>query len=227
MRRSRPSPTAWPAFADLMTIIAVVSLAIATGVLTGGGDSDGPANLNAEIGKLVKENEDLSNENEKLSKENTELQNELDDANNRTFEAESSMYFGFVPCLSHPASPTTAFPLLQIVANSGYVLTRMWDEEYDDAVEDIPDLLAAIEHGQMDRREFESYARKIYQYGDHQDTFGSSCRFFVELRNETDSLASFAQARAVVETYFRFSNPSEVIQIQKGAEGSADRQQSP
>ena len=227
MRRSRPSLTAWPAFADLMTIIAVVSLAIATGVLTGGADPDGPANLKAEIGKLVKENDALSNENAKLSKENTELQEELDDANKKAFEAESSMYFGFVPCLSHPASPTTAFPLLRIVVNSGYVLTRMWGEEYDDAVEDIPDLHAAIEHGEMDRREFESYARKIYQYGDHQDTFGSSCRFFVELRDETDSLASFAQARAVVETYFRFSNPSEVIQIQKGSEGPADRQQSP
>lgn len=227
MRRSRPSLTAWPAFADLMTIIAVVSLAIATGVLTGGRDSDGPANLNAEIGKLVIENEALSNENEKLSKENTELQKELDDANKKTFEAESSMYFGFIPCISHPESPTTAVPLLRIVANSGYVLTRLWGEEYDAAVEDIPDLLAAIDHGQMDRQEFESYARKIYQYGDDQDTFGSSCRFFIELRDETDSLASFGQARAVVETYFRFSNPSEVIQIQKGSEALADRQQSP
>lgn len=227
MRRSRPSLTAWPAFADLMTIIAVVSLAIATGVLTGRSDPDGSANLKAEIGRLVNENGALSNENAKLINENTELKNELDDANRRTLEAESSKYFGFVPCLSHPASPTTAFPLLQIVVNSGYVLTRMWDEKYDDAVEDIPDLFAAIEYGQMDRREFESYARKIYQYGDHKDTFGSSCRFFVELRNEADSLASFAQARAVVETYFRFSNPSEVIQIQKGSDGPADRRQSP
>lgn len=224
MRRSRSSLTAWPAFADLMTIIAVVSLAIAIGVLAGG--PNGPCEseeCQAEISKLQAKIGELEKENERLGGENLAFTNQLDDARKQIRELELSAHFGFNPCLSNPKSPTTAVPLLRIVANSGYVLTQIWDVRYDAAVEEIPSLHRAINHGQMDRQRFESYAREIYQYGDAQNTFDGSCRFFVELKNETGSLASFAQARAVVETYFGFSNPSEVIAIQKGSDGSADR----
>lgn len=222
MRRPRASLTAWPAFADFMTILAVVSLAIAAGVLS---DGAGPPK-----GAGHAETEELQAKVAKLEKENAKLRADLDDATRKIAELETKVesleslkHFGHMPCLPHPDSPTTPVPLLRIVVNSGYVLTGVWGQEHEPAVAMVPGLHAAIAHGQMDRRDFEHYAGQIYRYGAEEDTFETSCRFFVELKNETDSLASFARALGVVNRHFLISNSSEVNSILRGAEGTGDR----
>lgn len=213
MRRPRASLTAWPAFADFMTILAVVSLAIAAGVLTDGAGSSGPDELPAKIAKLEEENEKLEKENATLKADLAERNSKIAELLARIQSLETLKHFGHMPCLPHPNSPTTPVPLLQIAVNSGYILTGVWDRAIEGVVTTIPGLSAAIARGQMGRRDFEHYAGQIYRYGDKEDTFKSSCRFFVQLKNETDSLASFAQAFGVVNRYFLISNSSEVNKI--------------
>lgn len=230
MRRTRASVTAWPAFADFMTILAVVSLAIAAGVLADGSGSNGIEECRAEKSKLKEQNAKLRAENSKLAKENEKLRGELGHANGRIAELqeqirslESRKHFGHMPCLPHPSSPTTPVPLLEIVVNSGYILTGAWGQGHEGAVADVPRLRDAIAHGQMDREDFERYADEIYRFGDEEGTFKSSCRFFVKLRNETDSLASFARGLGVVSRYFLISNSSEVNGILRGPGGTRGR----
>lgn len=223
MRRPRAALTAWPAFADFMTILAVVSLAIAAGVLT---DGTGPR----KIEKLQAKNAKLEKENAKLEQENAGLKADLADANRenadlrkRIKSLETLKHFGHMPCLPHPNSPTTPVPLLQIAVNSGYILTGVWDRELESVVATIPGLSAAIALGRMDRQDFERYAGRIYRYGDEEDTFEGSCRFFVELKSETNSLASFARAFGVVNRYFLISNSSEVNTILSESQNTGDR----
>ena len=71
MRRSRAPLTAWPAFADLMTILAVVSLAIAAIVSV----------RNPEI-------EELESRIEELEGRRAELRRQLDDANKMIAELQ-------------------------------------------------------------------------------------------------------------------------------------------
>ncbi len=206
-----------------MTILAVVSLAIAAGVLSDGAGPAGPEPLQAKIAKLKTENSKLKEENAKLSADLDEATSKVAKLETRIKSLESLKHFGHMPCLPHPDSPTTPVPLLRIVVNSGYVLTGVWGQEYELAVAMVPGLHAAIAHGQMDRRDFEHYTDQIYRYGDEEDTFETSCRFFVELKKETDSLASFARALGVVNRYFLISNSSEVNSILRGVEGTEDR----
>lgn len=223
MRRPRASLTAWPAFADFMTILAVVSLAIAAGVLTDGTGPRKIENLQAKNAKLEKENAELEQENVRLKADLADANRENADLRKRIKSLETLKHFGHMPCLPHPNSPTIPVPLLRIVVNSGYILTGVWDGRLESVVATIPGISAAIAHGRMDRQDFERYAGRIYRYGDDEDTFEGSCRFFVELKNETNSLASFARAFGVVSRYFLISNSSEVNTILSEPEGTRDR----
>lgn len=223
MRRPRASLTAWPAFADFMTILAVVGLAIAAGVLTDGAGPPGIDGLQAKIAKLERENAKLEEENAKARADLADANSKIAALRKRIESLETLKHFGHMPCLPHPNSPTTPVPLLRIVVNSEYILTRVWDRELESVVATIPGLRAAIAHSPMDRQDFERYAGRIYRYGDEEGTFEGSCRFFVELKSETNSLASFARAFGVVSRYFLISNSSEVNTILSEPEGTRDR----
>ena len=206
MRRSLPPLTVWPAFADLMTIIAVVSLAIAGGLamVDPRGEPDPTLGLEAQISDLEAQINQLKLKLEDSESENASLRNQI--------------RFGGDPCLdTQPDSPPA--PLLRIVANSGYVLTRLWRPEDEDDVKGIPELSDAIARGPMSVDEFTRHAAAIYGYGISDDTFdGRPCRFFVELKNETDSPVAFMNAVGLVGGHFLFSNSSEVNEIMRSAE---------
>ena len=235
MRRSRIPVTAWPAFADLMTILAVVGLAIGAGVLAVSTSSIPPTLLEEKIAELQGRLEESAAENANLNTRIEGLEGDVDSLRDAAAVAarlraarieelegdvDSLRRFGQIPCLgTQPEPPSTPVSLLRIVvAKSGYGLTEVWlPPGLGRSVNKIPKLREAIDHAQMDVRDFERYARLIYDYGDREDTFGASCRFFVEIKNETESLA-FARAFAVVSAYFLISNSSEVIGILRGSE---------
>ena len=190
MRRSRAPLTAWPAFADLMTILAVVSLAIAAIVSTNGDRTEPEPSIE-------------------------ELQRQLADANKKIEELKLVAKFpSGVPCLWNDDG---VVPLLHISVASEYVVTRLRQPERDTEVAAIPRLADAIEQGQMDAEQFQEYARAIYQHGVGDDTFDRSCRFYVEL-GQGGTYLEFSRAVGTVNKYFLFSNSGEVNGILSGGE---------
>ena len=201
MRRSRTAPTAWPAFADLMTVLAVLGLAIAAGV-AGVESPDGEDPPEDHVPMLEAE---LAAARERIAA--LEAQIEALDLERR---------LGSFPCLgTRPGSSTLPVPLLRIVVDSGYRLTPLWPAGAD--VQDIPRLDEAIAHGLMQEGDLRNYAGGIHAYADADTTYGRSCRFWVELRKGgTTSQTAFARALGIVNQYFLISNSSEVNRILVG-----------
>ena len=206
MRRSRSTLTAWPAFADLMTVLAVLGLAIAAGVASVDAP-DGPSEdhiqaLEAELAAVREQNRAQEDELQ-------ELEGEL-----------TAARLGSVPCLgTQPGSRTAPVPLLRIVVDSGYRLTRLWPPENAADVADVPRIEEAIARRRMPEAEFSRYARGMHEHGNADDTYGGSCRFWVELRKgETASQSAFSRALGVVNQYFLLTNSSEVNRILRAAE---------
>ncbi len=209
MRRSRTALTAWPAFADLMTVLAVLGLAIAAGVASIEAPSDEvpedlPQKLRVALAAARERNAALEERIE-------ELEEELED---RDIERR----LGSFPCLgTQSGSRTAPVPLLRIVVESGYRVTRLWPPGAN--VEGIPRLDEAITHGLMQEGDLRGYASGMHAYGDDDDTYGRSCRFWVELRKgETTSQTTFARALGIVNQYFLISNSAEVNRILVGTE---------
>ena len=125
---------------------------------------------------------------------------------------------GSVPCLgTRPGSRTAPVPLLRIVVDSGYHLTRLWPPGAN--VAGIPRLDEAIAHGSMQEDDLLGYARGMHAHGDADNTYDGPCRFWVELRRgETTSLTVFARALGIVNQYFLLSNSSEVNRILSATE---------
>ena len=135
MRRSRTALTAWPAFADLMTVLAVLGLAIAAGVASIEAPDDEvpedlPQKLKAELSAVRERNAALEERIEEL--EDRDIERRL----------------GSFPCLgTQSGSRTAPVPLLRIVVESGYRVTRLWPSGAN--VEGIPRLDEAIAQGLM------------------------------------------------------------------------------
>ena len=207
MRRSRSALTAWPAFADLMTVLAVLGLAIAAGVASVGPNAPPApkARLDAAQQRIDSLEAELAAARQRIEK----------------FEKEvTRRVLGSMPCLgTRPGSLTAPVPLLRIVVmESGYRLTRLWPDGA--RVEGIPQLDEAIAHGVMQEADLRSYARGMYEYGeaDPDETYGGPCRFWVELgigEGTSLVLATFVRARDLVEQYFLLSNPPEVQRINR------------
>ena len=215
MRRSRTALTAWPAFADLMTVLAVLGLAAGVAVVGGRGE-DIPA-LKAKLAAAQQRNDSLKAELEAARQRNANSKARIEELEARIEKLEMSVaegVLGSIPCLgTRRGSPTTPVPLLQIVVDSGYRLTRLWPEGAE--VEEIPQLNAAIAHGLMQEDDLRGYAGDMYEYGRDR----GDCRFWVELRKgETTSLTTFAPALGLVNEYFLISNSSEVNRILRQAE---------
>lgn len=201
MRRSRTPLTAWPAFADLMTVLAVLGLAIAAGV-AGVDTPDGEDPLEDPVQMLEAE---LAEARERIAA----LQARIE-----ALDLERRL--GSFPCLgTRPGSSTLPVPLLRIVVDSGYRLTRLWPAGAD--VRDIPRLDEAIAHGLMQEGDLRSYADGMHAYADADATYGRPCRFWVELqKGKTTSQTTFARALGIVNQYFLISNSSEVNRILVG-----------
>ena len=211
MRRSRSALTAWPAFADLMTVLAVLGLAIAAGVASvGAPDQD---RLQALEDQLAAARECNVRARDRIRF----LEAELAAAQELVATLEAGI-LGSVPCLgTRPGSRTAPVPLLRILVDAGYRLTRLWPQE--EAVAGIPQLEEAIAHGLMQEDDLIRYARGMHVYGDADDTYNGSCRFWVELRKgETTSQTAFARALGIVNQYFLLSNSSEVNRILRATE---------
>ncbi len=208
MRRSRTALTAWPAFADLMTVLAVLGLAIAAGVASVDGPGDPPGDR---IQRLEADLETARERNAAFEERIEELEEELED---RDIERR----LGSFPCLgTQSGSRTAPVPLLRIVVESGYRVTRLWPPGAN--VEGIPRLDEAIAHGLMQEGDLRGFARGMHAYGDDDDTYDRSCRFWVELRKgETTSQRTFARALGIVNQYFLISNSAEVNRILVGTE---------
>ena len=241
MRRSRSALTAWPAFADLMTVLAVLGLAIAAGVASvGAPDEDRiramEAALAAARARNARDDDRIrALEAQLAAARNTRggdripaLQAELTAARERNAALEATIEeaerrelerrLGSVPCLgTRPGSRTVPVPLLRIVVDSGYHLTRLWPPGTN--VAGIPRLDEAIAHGLMQEGDLRRYARGMHAYGNADDTYDGPCRFWVELRKgETTSQTTFARALGIVNQYFLLSNSSEVNRILMGTE---------
>ena len=224
MRRSRSALTAWPAFADLMTVLAVLGLAIAAGVASVNAPGDEVSYIGALEAELAAARERNARDGDRIRA----LEAELAAARERNAALDASMEeaerreverrLGSVPCLgTRPGSRTTPVPLLRIVVDSGYHLTRLWPPGAN--VAGIPRLDEAIAHGLMQEGELIGYARSMHAYGDADDTYDGPCRFWVELRRgEATSLTAFARALGIVNQYFLLSNSSEVNRILSATE---------
>lgn len=195
--------TAWPAFADLMTILAVVSLAIAAVVVRGGpGDEGAPRHQIAELrSQLADAHATITEQRDRIR----ELQLRL-------------LTGGALPCLWEPGPPMAIVSLLRIVVASDaeYVLIRLWPPGRDADVAAIPGLADAVEQNRMSVGEFERYAGAIYQHGNRADTFEGPCRFFVELKQGGTEPLAFPAALGVVNQYLLISNAAEVNRILRG-----------
>ena len=228
MRRSRSALTAWPAFADLMTVLAVLGLAIAAGVASVDAPDPPPEDrirsLETDLAAAWERIASLEADLRDAREVNTGLRADLDEAERSLDEAERreiERRLGSVPCLgTRPGSLTAPVPLLRIVVDAGYRLTRLWPQEKEEDVAEIPQLQEAIAYGVMQEAELRRYAREIYEYGNSGDNaYGGRCRFWVELRaGETTTQSAFSRARSIVEQYFLLSNSSEVIRILTAAE---------
>ena len=210
MRRSRSALTAWPAFADLMTVLAVLGLAIAAGVASvDGPDQDRLQDMEDQLAAARERNARARDRIEALEEELQALEGEL-----------TAARLGSVPCLgTRPGLRTAPVPLLQIVVDEGYRLTRLWPREKEPDVADIPRLDEAIARGLMQEDDLSRYARGMHAYGNADDTYDGPCRFWVELRKgETTSQTAFAQALGVVNQYFLLTNSSEVNRILRAAQ---------
>ena len=210
MRRSRSALTAWPAFADLMTVLAVLGLAIAAGVASvDEPDQDHLQDMEDQLAAARERNARDRDRIEALEEELQALEGEL-----------TAARLGSVPCLgTRPGLRTAPVPLLQIVVDEGYRLTRLWPREKEPDVADIPRLDEAIARGLMQEDDLSRYARGMHAYGNADDTYDGPCRFWVELRKgETTSQTAFARALGVVNQYFLLTNSSEVNRILRAAQ---------
>ena len=217
MRRSRSALTAWPAFADLMTVLAVLGLAIAAGVASLGAPD--PPDPGVSPGGLERMRDELQEAKELSAR----LEAQLAEVRERNRELELRVtegVLGSVPCLgTRPDSLTAPVPLLRIVVDSGYGLTRLWPADKEADVADIPRLDEAIAHGLMQEGDLQDYARDIHAYGNADDTYDGPCRFWVEFgKGESTSQTAFARALGVVNQYFLLTNSSEVNRILRAAE---------
>ncbi len=234
MRRSRSALTAWPAFADLMTVLAVLGLAIAAGVASVDSDEElsHVRTLEAQLATARERNTrdgdririleaQLAAERER----NAALEVGIDEAERREIERR----LGSVPCLgTRGGSRTAPVPLLRIVIDAGaissgpgrprYRLTPLWPPENAADVRAIPQLEEAIDHGLMQEDGFSRYARDMHAYGNAGDTYDGPCRFWVELhKGETTPQTAFTRALGVVNQYFLLTNSSEVNRILRAA----------
>ena len=207
MRRSRSALTAWPAFADLMTVLAVLGLAIAAGVASVDG-------LGKEVSRIQSLEAQLSAARERNARDSDRIR-ALEDALQALEVELTAARLGSVPCLgTRPGSRTSPVPLLRIVVDAGYRLTPLWPQEKAAAVAGIPRIEEAIAHGLMQEDDLLRYARGMHAYGDADDTYDGSCRFWVELlKGETIPQSAFSRALGIVNRYFLLSNSSEVNRI--------------
>ena len=208
MRRSRSALTAWPAFADLMTVLAVLGLAIAAGV----------ASVNEPDGGRIQDLENqLAAARERNMRDRDRIQVLEDEL--QLLEGElTAARLGSVPCLgTRPGSRTAPVPLLQIVVDAGYRLSRLWPPGAN--VAGIPGLEESIAHGLLQEGDLLRYARGIHAYGDADDTYDGPCRFWIELgKGATTPQSAFSRALGVVNQYFLLSNSSEVNRILRETE---------
>ena len=213
MRRSRSALTAWPAFADLMTVLAVLGLAIAAAVASVAAPGDDVSRIRALEAELAA----ARNRDARHRFRIRVLEDELAAAQELVATLEADI-LGSVPCLgTRPGSRTAPVRLLRIVVDAGYRLTRPWPPEAN--VAGIPRLDEAIAHGLMQEGDFRSYARGMHAYGNDENNYGRPCRFWVEFRKgETTSQAAFARALGIVNQYFLLSNSSEVNRILAGTQ---------
>ena len=215
MRRSRSALTAWPAFADLMTVLAVLGLAIAAGVAS----LYAPGRIQALEAELAAAQARNSRDGDRIRAleaqlatargRNAALEASIEEAERREVERR----LGSVPCLgTRPGSRTAPVPLLRIVVDSGYNFTRLWPPGA--GVAGIPRLDEAIALGLMQEGDLLHYARGMHAYGNAEHTYDGPCRFWVELRKgETTPQSAFSRAVGIVNPYFLFSNSSEVNRI--------------
>ena len=68
----------------------------------------------------------------------------------------------------------------------------------------------------MDVEEFKLYANAIYKHGLRDDTFGQSCRFYVELIYGGADPRAYSHAVGVVNQYFLYSNSAVVNKTLEG-----------
>ena len=204
-----------------MTILAVVGLTAAIIIVS----ADAGPNcleeikaLRGEIAHLKTQLDARDTEVSRLSKVIAQLHDSLDARDSRIDSLlnvvrilQTTILFGARPCLgTHGSKPKV---LLRVGVSNGYGLEPRWLPEDQDKVTKIPSLLEAVSTGQLNPEAFERHASEIYHHGDAEDTFGGSCRFFVELDKDTDSYPRFAQAVGVVNRYFLIANSWDVNRI--------------
>ena len=214
MRRVRTPLTAWPAFADLMTILAVVGLTATVIVTTENGTNGDPPAPSPE--KLIAQ---LRERIVALTEENSRLQDRIAVLTEENYRLQDRIRFGARPCLRTPDDrPSTLFRV--VVDDAGYRLERRWRPESEgadveardaDAEADLDALVQrAVAGGQLTQADFEIHAGRIYRHGADEQTFRGSCRFFVQLEKGTASHRQFSQAVGVVGGYFLNVNPGQV-----------------
>ncbi len=210
MRRSRAPLTAWPAFADLMTILAVAALAFAAVAAD-------PEALEAALAELQQAKNTIEGLNQKV-RSATRTESDLRRRLRKASERIEVLRIGARPCLRTGDSLIVPLLSVEVAPALEFIVSRLWSSEYDSQVSTVAGVSDVVERRLLDRGEFEQHAARILAYGDREDTFGGSCRFFVELQiGDADSL-SFPRAYGIVNQYFLISNPGETNRILRGEE---------
>lgn len=214
MRRSMTPLTAWPAFADLMTILAIASLAFAA-VAT---DPDEIETLQGELDRAHKAIAQLERNLQEATTRGRDTGLELDRVRRRLEELNKQNGRGgdgAMHCLWE-ADDDRSIPLLRVelAEESRFIVTRHPDVE-DANVMDIPGVSGDMRRV-MDLGTFEEFSARILRYGDQEDTFDGSCRFFVELTLGSSDCQDFPKAFAVANGFFLISNWRETNRIMRG-----------
>ncbi len=187
MRRSRAPLSAWPAFADVMVILAVVSLAVAAFALSG----EPPEPIKTLECKLKQAEETIQEQEIRIK------------------DLEDRIRFGAIPCLSAESPKPRVLPLLQITVADQYEVTLLQSLEREE-IRSIPRLENEVEQVDLSVQGFELYAKAIYEHGLREHTFKRPCRFHVELKYGGADPRVFSHAVGVVNKYFLYSNSAEV-----------------
>ncbi len=215
----------WPAFSDLMTVLTIVGLFTALGLL------QAPASLKAQNQALKAQNEELETTIDRLERLITELRQELlaiktqrDRLVDRVRVLEAELLKARKggedppPCLSLRGKPGKKFdPLYTIrIGDDGMDVQRAWPPELAQQIEGIPGVHRLAEAGRVGRSTFHRLARPVSTYAkDPQNTFGEKCIFYVRIEIATESKDRFGRYYSDITDHFFPSNPSAIKRFWK------------
>ena len=210
MRRSMTPLTAWPAFADLMTILAIASLAFAATASRPGLDSE----LEKAKATIARQKADLRTATFRANA----LRGQLREAQRKLKDLRGDGTGEGKPSCLRENDQIVPLMTIVVTGEARFLVTLTQLAEHVADVREIPRVLDATQGGRMNQRTLEQYSAAIHAHGDLESTFGGSCRFYVELQPGDVDLLTFVRAEGMLASYFLYSNPGEINAVKRGGD---------